>query len=482
MYRRRAQDWLRYLVYMAIDEICLQVAFILAVYIRYHIWAYAYPLYRTLGVTLILVDAVVMELHHFSLRGVVRRGYFAELIYTLRRCVFVFALATVYMFATQTGDSYSRISLFLTFVFHLLLGFGAQALSKYTLRKRGISDSKKSSMLLVASPDRVEDVLKRLEDDVLADYRIVGVVLTQKTDRESVAGCPVVADVDTASDYIVKNWIDSVYVDAPLTDERIIKLLDDCATMAVPTHCRMPYMSSSGLRRVTEDIGGTTVLTASVAFATPLQILLKRCFDIFTGLVGSLLALIVMAVVGPIIKKQSPGPVLFAQERVGRNGRHFKLLKIRSMYVDAEARKKELLDRNRIKDGLMFKLDFDPRIIGNRILPDGTKKTGIGEFIRRTSLDELPQFFLVLRGVMSTIGTRPPTVDEYSHYKYHHRARMAVKPGVTGMWQVSGRSDITDFEEVVKLDTEYISNWSPSLDLKILLKTFAVIFSGKGAM
>ncbi|MCR4621236.1 MAG: sugar transferase [Clostridiales bacterium] len=482
MYRRRAQDWLRYLVYMAIDEICLQVAFILAVYIRYHIWAYTYPLYRTLGVTLILVDAVVMELHHFSLRGVVRRGYFAELIYTLRRCVFVFALATVYMFATQTGDSYSRISLFLTFVFHLLLGFGAQALSKYTLRKRGISDSKKSSMLVVASPDRVEEVLKRLEGDVLADYRIVGVVLTQKTDRESVAGCPVVADVDTASDYIVKNWIDSVYVDAPLTDERIVKLLDDCATMAVPTHCRMPYMSSSGLRRVTEDIGGTTVLTASVAFATPLQILLKRCFDIFTGLVGSLLALIVMAVVGPIIKKQSPGPVLFAQERVGRNGRRFKLLKIRSMHVDAEARKQELMDRNRIKDGMMFKLDFDPRIIGNRILPDGTKKTGIGEFIRRTSLDELPQFFLVLRGVMSTIGTRPPTVDEYSHYKYHHRARMAVKPGVTGMWQVSGRSDITDFEEVVKLDTEYISNWSPSLDLKILLKTFAVIFSGKGAL
>ena len=150
--------------------------------------------------------------------------------------------------------------------------------------------------------------------------------------------------------------------------------------------------------------------------------------------------------------------------------------------MDAEERKKELLSQNKISDGMMFKMDFDPRIIGNKIMPDGTKKTGIGEFIRKTSLDEFPQFFMVLAGTMSTVGTRPPTIDEYQKYDYHHRARMAIKPGITGLWQVSGRSNITDFEEVVRLDTEYITNWSVGLDLKILLRTILIIFTGKGAM
>ena len=163
------------------------------------------------------------------------------------------------------------------------------------------------------------------------------------------------------------------------------------------------------------------MLTTSINYATPIQALIKRCFDIVAGIVGSLIALIIMAIVGPIIKKQSPGPILFAQERIGKNGKRFKMYKIRSMYMDAEERKKDLMDQNRVKDGMMFKLDFDPRIIGNEILPDGTKKTGIGDFIRRTSLDEFPQFFLVLKGTLSSVGTRPPTIDEYVRYQYHHR-------------------------------------------------------------
>lgn len=144
--------------------------------------------------------------------------------------------------------------------------------------------------------------------------------------------------------------------------------------------------------------------------------------------------------------------------------------------------KKRLMSQNKISDGMMFKLDFDPRIIGNKVLPDGRKKTGIGQFIRKTSLDEFPQFFNVLMGDMSLVGTRPPTLDEWEQYKPHHRARMAFRPGLTGMWQVSGRSNITDFEEVVKLDTEYINEWSLRLDLKILWKTVVGVFRNDGAM
>ena len=151
------------------------------------------------------------------------------------------------------------------------------------------------------------------------------------------------------------------------------------------------------------------------------------------------------------------------------------------MYLDAEKRKAELMDHNRVSDGMMFKLDWDPRIIGNKIV-DGKQVTGIGEKMRAGSWDEWPQFFNVLMGQMSLVGTRPPTVDEWEKYKYRHRARLSTKPGVTGMWQVSGRSKITDFEEVVKLDTEYISHWNIALDIRILLKTVKVVFQKEGAM
>ena len=197
---------------------------------------------------------------------------------------------------------------------------------------------------------------------------------------------------------------------------------------------------------------------------------------------GSLITVLLIVIIGPVIKKESPGPVLFRQERVGQNGKHFHIFKLRSMHVDADAGKNDLMEKNRVKDGMMFKLDFDPRIIGNVELPDGTRKTGIGEFIRRTSLDEIPQSFNVLAGQMSLVGTRPPTVDEWEKYELHHRARLACKPGITGLWQVSGRSEITDFEEVVRLDTEYITNWSFALDLKILAKTVRAVLSRKGAM
>lgn len=150
--------------------------------------------------------------------------------------------------------------------------------------------------------------------------------------------------------------------------------------------------------------------------------------------------------------------------------------------MDAEERKKDLMAQNKVSDGMMFKMDFDPRIIGNKILPDGTKKTGIGQFIRKTSIDELPQFWNILKGDMSLVGTRPPTLDEWEKYEPHHRARMSFWPGLTGLWQVSGRSNITDFEEVVRLDTQYIGEWSVKGDIKIILQTAVGVLKNEGAV
>ena len=177
---------------------------------------------------------------------------------------------------------------------------------------------------------------------------------------------------------------------------------------------------------------------------------------------------IAFLIFAPVIKKQSKGPVFFSQKRVGKNGRVFRIYKFRSMYMDAEERKQDLMLKNEM-EGPMFKLADDPRIFP------------VGRFIRKYSIDELPQFWNVLKGEMSLVGTRPPTVEEVEQYELHHRARLGIKPGLTGMWQVSGRSDITDFEEIVALDTQYISEWSLSVDLKILLRTFQVVLSGEGS-
>ena len=481
MYKRNAQGWSKHFDFIVVDLISLQIAFFLAVAIRHHDWAFSTPLYRSLGFVLLLADAVSLVLRN-SMHRVVSRGYFVEAKETIKNSFYVFAIAMIFMFSTQSGEAYSRVILYLVFGFHVVISYVLRILWKKIIRSRGTGKESKKSMLVVASPENAEGILRRLGSDNLAGYKITGVVLTEKDGRETVDGYPIVADLDNAAPYIVREWVDSVYIDAPLSNEKVIKLMDDCAQMAVPTHYHLPNMSRNGVKRFSEKIGSTTVLTTSINYATPIEALMKRCFDIAAGLAGSLIALLIMAIVGPIIKKQSPGPILFAQERIGQNGKRFKMLKIRSMYMDAEERKKELMAQNRVKDGMMFKLDFDPRIIGNEILPDGTKKTGIGEFIRKTSLDEFPQFFNVLVGQMSLVGTRPPTIDEWEKYEYHHRARLATKPGITGMWQVSGRSDITDFEEVVRLDTEYIENWSIGLDIRILVKTVGTVLAHRGAM
>jgi exopolysaccharide biosynthesis polyprenyl glycosylphosphotransferase len=218
--------------------------------------------------------------------------------------------------------------------------------------------------------------------------------------------------------------------------------------------------------RQLDNYGNYVVLTSSMKIATNRQLFVKRLMDIVGSIVGLILVAIAFVIFAPIIKHQSPGPIFYKQIRVGKNGRRFKLYKFRSMYVGADKDLEKLKSENEMQ-GNMFKMENDPRIIP------------IGHFIRKYSIDELPQFWNVLKGDMSLVGTRPPTEEEFKDYEYHHKARLGIRPGLTGMWQVSGRSNITDFEKVVELDTEYITNWTLGLDVRILFKTIGVVLGGK---
>ena len=198
------------------------------------------------------------------------------------------------------------------------------------------------------------------------------------------------------------------------------------------------------------------------------QLFLKRCLDVAGALAGLGLTALLFPFIALAIRLDSPGPLFFRQVRVGENGRLFTCWKFRSMYRDAERRKKELIPLNEM-NGALFKIRNDPSV------------TRVGKVLRRMSLDELPQFWNVLRGEMSLVGTRPPTPEEVAGYGYRHRKRICIRPGITGLWQVSGRNDIRDFDEVVRLDIEYIDQWSLWLDVKILMKTFRVLLARNGA-
>ena len=289
--------------------------------------------------------------------------------------------------------------------------------------------------------------------------------------------------MEHAAAYICQKWVDEILINISGKNEYPQQLIDELLEMGIVVHLNLSRIKPlSGQKQFVEMVGGYTVLTTTMNYATDRQALAKRIMDIAGGFVGCLLTGIIFLFVGPAIYINSPGPMFFSQVRIGKSGKPFKMYKFRRMYMDAEERKAELMAQNKMSDGRMFKLDFDPRVIGNKALADGTKKTGIGEFIRKTSLDEFPQFWNVLKGDMSLVGTRPILPGELEQYELHHRTRIAIKPGITGMWQVSGRSNITDFDEVVKLDQEYINNWSLGLDIKILLKTVLVLLRKDGAM
>lgn len=247
------------------------------------------------------------------------------------------------------------------------------------------------------------------------------------------------------------------------------EMMGVCEDMGITVRLVLELFDLPNSRRFVSSVGTYPVLTYHSVSFDKISLFVKSVIDIIGALVGLALFSLVFLAVAAAIKLESPGPVFFIQTRIGQNGRPFKMYKFRSMYRDADAHKKDLMTHNKIRGGFMFKMDNDPRI------------TRVGAFIRKTSIDELPQLLNVLMRNMSLVGTRPPTPDEVERYNRGHWRRISIKPGITGMWQTCGRSDILDFEDVVALDKKYIDEWSLALDFKLIWKTAAAVLMRRGA-
>ena len=400
-----------------------------------------------------------------------------SLKFNLMLCVIYSALMLLTK-ATMLDSRYFAVTVPLINALLLPLAHGAlKRLLLHFQRSWGME----SLVGIVTTADRADRLISEIGKDW--SRRIVGVTLLEATHEivgTEIDGIAVKANFTDFMDWIRREALDEVYVDVPMdSGESFIPYLEEMESMGLTVHFRLPLLdrieeaccdetSAARLSRTLGRCAGGNIVTMGTVELKLRDQIAKRCMDIAGGLVGCILSIPIIAIVAIPLKIESPGPLFFKQKRVGRNGRYFYIHKLRSMYMDAEERKKELMAQNEM-NGLMFKMEDDPRV------------TKVGKFIRKTSIDELPQFFDVLRGDMSLVGTRPPTVDEYKQYESHHKRRLSMKPGITGLWQVSGRSNIEDFEEVVKLDVQYIDNWSLWGDIKILFKTVYVVFAGRGA-
>ena len=380
-------------------------------------------------------------------------------------------MATIAYLINDARD-YSRFIYLTTMIFSFCWMQISHMIYRWYILKYRPYNSITRKMLIVTTSNRMDEVVRSIIKEKTWNLWVTGIIITDKDlTGQQVMDIPIVANRNTMLQYAIREVVDEVFILIPEEpDEQIQELVQRFEEMGITVDLNINLYEldvESGSKYLNR-IGKYPTITFAQREIPLHMIVLKRLMDILGGIVGLLITAVVTIVLGPMIKLESPGPLFFSQKRVGRNGRIFKIYKFRSMYADAEERKKELMEQNEM-DGLMFKMTDDPRI------------TKIGKFIRKTSLDELPQFWNVLKGDMSLVGTRPPTVDEFEQYEGYHKRRLSMTPGLTGVWQVSGRSDITDFEEIVSMDVEYIKNWSLKRDIEIILKTIIVVFNNSGA-
>ena len=479
MYKKSVFSWLKHWDFMLLDFIVMQLSLMTAYAIFKGTLVYTSDVYRIVALSLFVSQfLVVFFLQTF--KNILKRGYYLEFVAAFKHIIGVVLVDLAMLFFLHYSGLFSR-KIYITMVaIYFVLSYLARIGHKNFLYKTNKVTEGNRSVVIISTSGMVDSIVENFSLPQFHNFKIVGVhIMDEVAPFKSFGDIPVLGADDDVLDFICHGWVDEVFIRVPEDFAVPKKLTDELITMGITVHNCIITPDDFGTAYV-ERFGNYTVLTNSVKMVTYQQMFYKRVLDIIGGIVGWLITLIIFIFIAPIIFIKSPGPIFFKQTRIGRNGKKFKMYKFRSMYMDAEERKKEYMAQNKM-DGLMFKMDDDPRIIGSEKKGKDGKPKGIGNFIRNTSLDEFPQFFNVLKGDMSLVGTRPPTVDEWEQYDLKHRVRMSIKPGITGLWQISGRSKITDFDEVVRLDSEYIQNWDLGSDIKIILKTIVVVLKRDGA-
>ncbi len=453
------------------DLLSITVAYVISILIRYGKFARVMEpeLHTMLCVCFLLFCTIYSFMFDWN-REFLKRGILVEFTAVLKFNLFMFLAAVGFLFIIQRGGDVSRLVVGYFFVLDIFLVWAVRLLMKKVLRAYFTAKSNLVKMMVITRDSILDETVVKLKKALDINYEIVALACVD-ADRKGVVidGIRVNADKKNVLEMARQMPLDEVFINLPDIDKEYVRhIIYDLESMGVVCHYNIDLIERQQKDVHVGNFAGYTVATYAINHFDHRRMAIKRLIDIVGGLVGCVITIVLTPFVALAIRLDSPGPIFFAQTRIGKNGRRFKIYKFRSMYVDAEARKKELESQNEMQ-GLMFKMENDPRI------------TKVGKFIRKTSIDELPQFFNIVKGDMSLVGTRPPTEDEFEQYNSHYKRRISMTPGLTGLWQISGRSDIVDFDEVVKLDLEYIDNWTVWLDIKILFMTVGAVLKGRGS-
>lgn len=468
---RADNHWTKHIDFMALDIVMVVLAYNLALYIRFRLDVPDRDLYTTTILFLILV-MMLIDMTFGTYRNILRRSRLKELAGCARYAAALLIILTLFNYFTHF-TAFSRTVAGLFFVLSFAFMLAARLIHKQRLiRKYGDVRSLKN-LLLIGDADSINASYDYIYQNRTNLYNLMAVYVlgAESQRRVQIHGMkeeiPVLIREEDMYSYVQKHVIDEVIISSNnISAEN--RYAHELCLMGKTVHVSLNRMFRDMPNTTAEEFAGLTVLTSGFQPISPGALAIKRLGDICGSIVGLIICGACLIIFGPIIRMQSPGPIFFKQKRVGLNGREFTMYKFRSMYQDAEARKAALMQQNEM-NGLMFKMKDDPRI------------TRVGRFLRRTSLDEFPQFLNVLIGDMSLVGTRPPTESEFDQYDSYHKRRLSMKPGITGLWQVSGRSEITDFEEIVRLDCRYIDEWNFFTDLRILWRTVILVLERKGS-
>ncbi len=467
--------WLGWLLVIS-DAILINVAFAIAYWIRYDLqWFRAVdPAFHTsyrAYVPFILVLTILL-LIAFRLEGVytLRRGTsWLDEVYAIANGTTTGIIIMIVVTFFYQPLFYSRlIFLYAAILIPVVLALAraVKAIAIARLRRRGIGVD---HVVIVGAGETGRTVLRNLVAQPQYGYRVLGFLDDNPEKGQTDIGpFKALGSIDNLPYILTQHQVDEVIVALPWQyHRRIARIIAEAERAGVRVRV-VPDLLQLSLSRVHMDqVAGIPLLSVRETMLTGWNLALKRVMDIIISGMGLILLSPLLALIALAIRLDTPGPVLFPQTRIGRGGQPFTIYKFRSMIANAEEVRPYLDALNEV-DGPMFKIKDDPR------------RTRVGRILRRTSLDELPQLYNVLRGDMSLVGPRPALPDEVAQYQDWHKKRLEVSPGLTGLWQVSGRSKLS-FDEMVLLDIYYVENWSPTLDLRIMLKTIPLVLMGEGA-